>query len=84
MQITRKRKLIQSIILLCFAINCEVVNFDSKKEKERCKLTLVYRINVTKKNWNDPDYPLYLYLFSSEYKDCIQSTEELPLPKFQE
>ncbi|MBK6606547.1 MAG: hypothetical protein IPG24_13960 [Leptospiraceae bacterium] len=53
---------------MCFAINCEVVNFDSKKEKERCKLTLVYRINVTKKNWNDPDYPLYLYLFSSEYK----------------
>ena len=67
------------ILALFFLINCQVVDkdYNPKRDKERCKLVLIYRVNATKKNWSVQDYPLYLYIFQNEYKECIESTEQM-------
>ncbi len=62
-------------------ISCEVVNFDPSVEKDKCKLTFAYRVNVTKKDSNDQDYPLFLYLAYLGYQDCVKFAEEQPLPR---
>jgi len=65
-------------------IKCEIVNFDSKAEKNRCKLAFAYRVNVSEEEKKKSNYPLFLYITYDNYRYCMKNAEELPLPKFQE
>ena len=72
---------IQSVLIIFIIISCEVVNFDPRVEKDKCKFAFTYSVNVTKKDSNDQDYPLFLYLAYSDYQDCVKFAEEPPLPR---
>jgi hypothetical protein len=71
-------------MIIFLIVNCEVINFNPKSEKDRCKLTFAYRVNVSEEEKKKKEYPLFLYLMYDNYRYCVQSAEELPLPKFQE